>query len=116
VCLATGGHPLPLVLRADGTVEAVGEPGTLLGVLPEVRLTDTAVHLSSGDLLLLYTDGVTEARGPTGMLDSEGLAAVLASCAGLDAISVAARIESAALEIQEGNARDDIAILAVRIR
>ena len=34
VCLSSGGHPLPYVLRADGSVEAVGEPGTLLGVLP----------------------------------------------------------------------------------
>jgi PAS domain S-box-containing protein len=116
VCLATGGHPLPFVLRVDGTVEAVGEPGTLLGVLPDVRLTDTAVTLSRGDLMLLYTDGVTEARGPDGMFGNDELAAVLGSCAGLDATSVAARIESAALEIQEGNPRDDIAILAVRIR
>jgi PAS domain S-box-containing protein len=115
VCLATGGHPLPYVLRADGTVEAVGVPGTLLGVLPDVRLTDTAVDLARGDLLVLYTDGVIEARGPSGMFGNEELAAVLAGCAGLDAISVATRIESAALEIQEGTARDDIAILVVRI-
>ena len=116
VCLATGGHPLPLVLRANGSVEAVGEPGTLLGVLAEVNLTDTPLRLGPGDLLLLYTDGVIEARGPDGMFGSDELAAVLRSCAGLDAISVAARIESAALEIQEGNPRDDIAILAVKIR
>jgi PAS domain S-box-containing protein len=116
VCLATGGHPLPYVLRADGTVEAVGEPGTLLGVLPDVRLSDTAVRLQQGDVMVLYTDGVTEARGPQGMFGNDRLKAVLASCAGLDAKSVAARIESAALEIQEGNPRDDIAILAVRIR
>jgi PAS domain S-box-containing protein len=116
LCLATGGHPLPLVLRADGSVEAVGQPGTLLGVLPEVNLSDTPVKLEKGDVFVLYTDGVTEARGPDGMFGTDELAAVLASCAGLDAISVAARIESAALEIQEGNPRDDIAILAVRIR
>ena len=115
VCLSMGGHPLPYVLRADGTVEAVGEPGTLLGVLPDVRLTDTAVHLRRGDLMVLYTDGVIEARGPSGMFDNDELAAVLAGCAGLDAISVATRIETAALDIQEGNARDDIAILVVRI-
>ena len=115
VCLASGGHPLPYVLRADGTVEAVGRPGTLLGVLPDVRLTDTAVRLAQNDLIVLYTDGVTEARGAEGML-GERLAAVLRECAGLDAASVAARIESAALEIQEGNPRDDIAILVVRIR
>ena len=116
VCLSSGGHPLPYVMRADGTVQAVGEPGTLLGVLPDVRLSDTAVKLGAGDLLVLYTDGVTEARGPRGMLGSDELAAVIASCAGLDANSVAARIESAALEIQEGNPRDDIAILVVKIR
>jgi PAS domain S-box-containing protein len=116
VCLSTGGHPLPYVLRADGTVEAVGEPGTLLGVLPEVRLSDTSVTLNRGDLMLLYTDGVTEARGSDGMFGNEELVAVLGSCAGLDALSVASRIESAALEIQEGNPRDDIAILAVKIR
>jgi PAS domain S-box-containing protein len=116
VCLASGGHPLPYVLRADGTVEAVGKPGTLLGVLSDVSVSDTRVRLQRGDVMVLYTDGVTEARGPEGMLGNDRLAEVLASCAGLDAKSVAARIESAALEIQEGNPRDDIAILAVRIR
>jgi PAS domain S-box-containing protein len=115
VCVSSGGHPLPYVLRSDGTVEPVGEPGTLLGVLPDVRLSDTAVELGKGDVMVLYTDGVTEARGPDGMLGADELRAVIASCAGLDAKSVAARIESAALEIQEGNPRDDIAILAVRI-
>jgi PAS domain S-box-containing protein len=115
VCLSSGGHPLPYVLRADGTVEAVGEPGTLLGVLPDVRLSDTAVQLERGDLIVLYTDGVTEARGPRGMLGTDRLATVLASCVGLDAKAVAARIESAALDIQEGNPRDDIAVLVVRI-
>ena len=117
VCLASGGHPLPYVLRADGTVEAVGEPGTLLGVLPEVSLSDTAVRLDRGDTMVLYTDGVTEARGPDGHARkrrAEGGSA--RPVRGLDANSVAARIESAALEIQEGNPRDDIAILAVRIR
>ena len=116
VCLSSGGHPLPYVLRADGRVETVGEPGTLLGVLPDVRLSDTSVRLGRGDVMVLYTDGVTEARGPDGMFGADRLASVLASCAGLDAKSVAARIESAALEIQEGHPRDDIAILAVRIR
>jgi len=67
-------------------------------------------------VMVLYTDGVTEARGPRGMLGADELQSILASCAGLDARSVAARIESVALEIQEGNPRDDIAILAVRIR
>ena len=48
-----------------------------------MSLSDTPVTLDKGDLMVLYTDGVTEARGPDGMLGSDELSAVLASCAGL---------------------------------
>ena len=60
--LACGGHPLPLVLRAGGAVEPVGKLGTLLGADVEPVLSDVEVELRGGDLLVLYTDGVTEVR------------------------------------------------------
>ena len=63
---ASGGHPLPLLLRADGTVQAVGEPGTLLGVLPDPSFEDRSLSLAPGDALVFYTDGVIEGRGPNG--------------------------------------------------
>ena len=63
VGVACGGHPLPLLLRADGTVETVGAPGTLLGVVPDPDLEDRAVTLEPGDALVFYTDGVIESRG-----------------------------------------------------
>ncbi len=62
VGLATGGHPLPLHLHADGRVEPVGAPGTLLGVVPDPDLEDRAVVLEPGDALIFYTDGVIEGR------------------------------------------------------
>ncbi|MFN8075730.1 MAG: histidine kinase N-terminal 7TM domain-containing protein [Kineosporiaceae bacterium] len=62
VTLALAGHPQPFVRRLDGTVEAVGEPGTVLGLLPDVDVVEAQVVLAPGDLLLAYTDGVTEAR------------------------------------------------------
>ncbi|MET9630228.1 SpoIIE family protein phosphatase [Lentzea sp. NPDC006480] len=63
VTLATGGHPPPVLIRADGTRELVRMPGgQLVGVLPQARFTTTTVHLGPGDTLLLYTDGLTEAR------------------------------------------------------
>jgi serine phosphatase RsbU (regulator of sigma subunit) len=62
--VASGGHPLPYVVRADGRVEEVGVPGQLLGVFPQIRLNETRVDLRDGEALLLYTDGVTEARDP----------------------------------------------------
>ena len=60
--LACGGHPLPLVVHPDGRVEPVGRLGTLLGTDIEPQLYDVTVELGAGDVLLLYTDGVTEVR------------------------------------------------------
>jgi PAS domain S-box-containing protein len=62
-CMATGGHPLPLVLRADGTVDTAGSPGSLLGILEDPDLSQTQVELGPGDALVLVTDGVTEEIG-----------------------------------------------------
>ncbi|MET8944049.1 SpoIIE family protein phosphatase [Streptomyces sp. NPDC004542] len=67
VRLGSGGHPPALLLRADGQAHYLPTPGGLLvGVLPTVRITTTTTTLAPGDTLLLYTDGLTEARtGPT---------------------------------------------------
>jgi PAS domain S-box-containing protein len=112
---AIGGHPLPLLLRADGGVEAVGAPGTLLGVLPEPNFEDTRVSLHAGDSLVFYTDGVVEGRGVNGPLDETGLSHLLAACAGEGADAIAARVEEAALAASGGKPRDDIAVLVLRV-
>ncbi|MEU6476739.1 SpoIIE family protein phosphatase [Streptomyces sp. NPDC047017] len=67
VRLASGGHPPALVLRHDGRVEPLPTPGGLLvGALPDAGFTAARTVLGPGDTLLLYTDGLTEARtGPT---------------------------------------------------
>ncbi len=65
--LASGGHPPALLLRADGHVAYQPTPGgQLVGMLPEARIATTTVDMSPGDTLLLYTDGLTEARMDTG--------------------------------------------------
>jgi serine phosphatase RsbU (regulator of sigma subunit) len=112
--LCCGGHPLPLVLRADGTVEPVGKLGTLLGADVEPILSDVVVDLAHGDLVVLYTDGVTEVRaGRKEIFGYRDLAALLARCRGLPADSVAQRVQDAVLEAANGRPRDDIAILVV---
>jgi PAS domain S-box-containing protein len=114
--ISTGGHPLPLLLRADGSVEWVGTPGTLLGVVPDPTLEDEAVTLEPGDSLVFYTDGVIESRvGTNGVLDERRLAELVATCAGRDPDAIAARIEEAAVLSQNGNPKDDIAILVLRV-
>ncbi|MFE5521674.1 PP2C family protein-serine/threonine phosphatase [Streptomyces virginiae] len=63
VHLASGGHPPALVLRADGTADFLPTPGGLLvGILPTAPFTPATITLAPGDTLLLYTDGLTEAR------------------------------------------------------
>ncbi|MEA2420435.1 MAG: hypothetical protein QOE60_2641, partial [Thermoleophilaceae bacterium] len=112
---ASGGHPLPLLLRADGTVQPVGEPGSLLGVLPDPNFEDRSLSLGPGDALIFYTDGVIEGRGASNPLDEEGLAHLVAACAGDGADAIAARVEDAAVAAQDGSPRDDIAVLVLRV-
>ncbi|MFF3431785.1 PP2C family protein-serine/threonine phosphatase [Streptomyces sp. NPDC002602] len=73
VRLASGGHPSALIQRADGTADYLPTPGgMLIGVLPRVRFTAAHTELRPGDTLLLYTDGLTEARiGPDRALYGE---------------------------------------------
>ncbi|MEU5276530.1 SpoIIE family protein phosphatase [Streptomyces asoensis] len=109
------GHPLPLRLRQDGTVEAAAEPQPLLGVMDDLELYEETVTLDPGDVLLCVTDGVTERREGTRMLGDDGLADVLTTCTGLTAGAVAARIMRAVERFASDAPSDDMAILAMRV-
>jgi serine phosphatase RsbU (regulator of sigma subunit) len=112
--LACGGHPLPYVVHADGTVEPVGRLGTLLGTDIDPLLADVTVEMTIGDVLVLYTDGVTEVRRRrTEVFGQRELVALLETCGGLAPDEVADRIESAVLTASDGRLRDDMAILAL---
>jgi phosphoserine phosphatase RsbU/P len=114
VCLA--GHPEPVVARADGGTELVGDPGDLLGVLTDdaLGLKETTVLLQRGDALVLYTDGVTERRDGRRMFGQTGLRQVLSSAAGQNAEAIAERAEEAARSFVASELRDDLAIVVVR--
>ncbi|MFF8321358.1 MULTISPECIES: SpoIIE family protein phosphatase [Streptomyces] len=109
------GHPLPLRLRQDGTVEPAAEPQPLLGVMEDLELYEQTVVLDPGDVLLCVTDGVTERREGTRMLGDDGLADVLTTCTGLTAGAVAARIMRAVERFASDAPSDDMAILAMRV-
>jgi PAS domain S-box-containing protein len=114
--ISSGGHPLPILLRADGSVEQVGAPGTLLGVVPDPDLEDRAVTLEPGDALIFYTDGVIESRvSSNGVLDERRLSELVATCAGGSADAIAAKVEEAAVLSQDGRPKDDIAVLVLRV-
>jgi serine phosphatase RsbU (regulator of sigma subunit) len=114
--VALGGHPLPLVLRKSGKVEAIGEPGTLLGALPSPAISDSDGRLSVGDSLILYTDGVLDVRDRSQSDDPDWFAEQVASCAGRSADEIAEGLAQAAVERHGGEPRDDIAILVLHRR
>jgi anti-sigma regulatory factor (Ser/Thr protein kinase) len=115
VCLAVAGHPLPFVLRADGSTSQVGRPGSLLGVVPSLGVSDVRLRLEPGDALVLFTDGVTERHAGSRFFDEQALAAVLSRCVGFTASTLAERIETASRAFVEDQLRDDLALLVVRV-
>lgn len=112
---ASAGHPLALHVHPDGTVQPLGRPGPPLGILPEVRVPETSIDLGPGDLVVLYTDGVTEARDRDGgWFGEERFHALLADHAGMHADGLAALLLEAVLEFQADEPRDDVALLVLR--
>ncbi|WP_435285802.1 PP2C family protein-serine/threonine phosphatase [Streptomyces bacillaris] len=120
LCLA--GHPPALIRRADGRIQELGRHGSMLGIFREVRLTDVRFRLAPGDLLLLYTDGATDARPkrhpdrpkPVPFGD-EALAHALAQCQDMDAEATIAHLNSILDTYGQGWAADDTALLALRV-
>jgi serine phosphatase RsbU (regulator of sigma subunit) len=115
--LASGGHPAPLVLRNDGRVEEVPTSGTLIGVVADIVIRPATVELAPGELCLLYSDGLTEARGGASGHEHYGdqrLQDALASCRGMPGSAAVERVRQLVSDWVHGGMRDDIAMLAVR--
>ncbi len=115
--LASGGHPLPLLIRADGTASYPPVPGgPLIGLFDPAAFTATMLRLGPGDTLLLYTDGLTEARTGPGRdrYGDQALHAFAASIAPATA-SAAVRAIIALLDSFGDGLDDDIAVLALGV-
>jgi serine phosphatase RsbU (regulator of sigma subunit) len=109
---ASGGHPCPRILRSTGLVEQLGQPGTLLGALPDVRLADGTTSLASGDALVLFTDGLTEAGEPRRPWTPAQLESALAGARRRKAEEIADHLARAALA--DAPQRDDLALVVVK--
>ena len=115
--LASGGHPAPLLLRADGTADyQPAGGGPFLGVIDDVVFTSTTIRLGAGDTFLLYTDGLTEARTGEGR-ERYGDQALRAFAAGIAPATAAAAIDAitALLEGLGDGLDDDVAVLALSV-
>jgi PAS domain S-box-containing protein len=114
--VCAGGHPLPAILRADGTVEFAGAPGTLLGVFRDIELTDTTVDLGPGDALVLFTDGLTEAERTGREFGQKWLTDVLARNVGRSVEEIARSLELEVLGDRNEGLPDDLALLVARVK
>ena len=110
--ISVGGHPLPL-RWSGGDVHQVGRAGQLLGVFSEPRLHDVTLGLEPSEALVLYTDGVTEGRRGGDFFGDERLRRSIAEHSG-SAAGITDGVVADVLAFQAGNARDDIAVVAVR--
>ncbi|MCO1654048.1 SpoIIE family protein phosphatase [Pseudonocardia humida] len=114
--LAGGGHPAPLLVRRGG-VEAVEIGGTLVGGMRRARFRSRTVDLAPGEACVLYTDGVTEARGGddgTQLFGEERLAELLTGCHVLPAPGIAERVTQHTDRWLTTDNHDDIAVLVVQ--
>jgi serine phosphatase RsbU (regulator of sigma subunit) len=110
------GHPGPAVVRADGRVEILEADGMPLGLFGDLAASQAELELREGDLLFFYTDGVTEARSADLAFFEDRLADELASVAGGSAAEVVHAVQELVTSFSDGELRDDVTMLAVRVR
>jgi len=112
---ANAGHPSPLLLTPDGSVRVFdGKPSPLVGLLPDAAYETRRGRLEPGERLLLYTDGVTEARRGEGeFLEEEGLIRIVTGREGTSLEELCDTIVREVERFEEGKKSDDVTILAV---
>jgi len=112
---ASGGHPPGLVLRrASSATERLVPTGPLLGALADVVYGEESLDIAAGDVVLLYTDGVTEARRGNEFFGEDRVRDVLLG--GGTAEEVVRRLLTAVRRFVHGDLRDDVAVLALTVR
>jgi sigma-B regulation protein RsbU (phosphoserine phosphatase) len=117
VRISSAGHPLALVRRADGRVKAIGQPGTLLGLIPDPELSDTRQLLRPGDSMILFTDGVTESRSHVDrdFYGDERLSDLIRGLGDLTAAQMAAAVIKAIRAFSGGVVSDDTVVLVLKV-
>lgn len=114
--VARGGHPALILIRASGKVEKINPKGRVIGVFDDPGLEEESVRLKPGDSVVLYTDGIIEAKNSEGELfGEEHLLETLTGLNDLHAKEIADELRDVADEFSEGSPKDDIAILVLKI-
>ena len=116
VVLGSAGHPAALFLDASGTVTEAPAPGPLLGAFPDSAWPREQIPVADGELMLLYTDGVSETLGTRDRFGTERLIGFLTGQLGREPQAVLAALDAELARFRGGPASDDVAALALRPR
>lgn len=110
------GHCYPLLLRKDGGVERLVDGGPVIGLLPEISLNVGSTRLDPGDVLLLYTDGLSETTSPEGEeFEDERILEIVHESAGLPSREIMARLLSGVrVFAAEAGLADDLTLMVVQ--
>lgn len=114
LCFASAGHPLPLLVTDDG-VRALGDAGPVLGAFTDSQWPTHDLVLGPDQVLLLYTDGVTDTVGSDGRFGEQRLRRTTAECGPLAANELLSCIDKALSDYQIGPQADDTAAVALRL-
>jgi sigma-B regulation protein RsbU (phosphoserine phosphatase) len=110
------GHNPPLIVRKSGEVERLAGGGMILGILPQAQYKESSIQMNPGDVLVLYSDGVTEAADPgDDDFGEERLAALVAALREKPAAEIVLAVEAAVQEFTQGAPpADDITVVIAR--
>jgi serine phosphatase RsbU (regulator of sigma subunit) len=114
IVVSTGGHPRPVIVRSDGTVESLGSYGVIVGAFDGPRFTERRARLRRGETLLLYTDGLTSKDEGDSFQEDSRLCRRVGKLGGESAQTILEAIQDHVTARGEGDPEDDVAVLAIR--
>lgn len=116
ITYCSAGHPPPLVVRADGFMQLQECGSPVIGAFPDLEFEEAGFVLNPGDSVILYTDGVTEARAGDGsFFGDDRLSRAVGTCQERQITDVPQLIHEHVMEFTAGRLSDDIAIVAFRL-
>jgi serine phosphatase RsbU (regulator of sigma subunit) len=114
--MCSAGHPPALIVDHAGTVIEAPSPGPLMGAFADSTWHQERMSVSSDELVLMYTDGITETMGDTDRFGAARLRHLLSEHAGASPEQLLAALDGTLQEFRDGTATDDVAALALRPR
>jgi len=114
IVIGGAGHPAPVVIRQDGRVQMLAGGGMPLGIFPDSEASQEEVMLAQGDVLFLYTDGITEARNLELAYFADRLEDELSLLAGRSPQEIVTAMQALVLEFSASELRDDMTMMVLR--